>query len=142
MATTTDTKYVRPITCSRCKGTGYVNSHVIYAAAPGGCFKCAGEGIVEGDKATLAQAKAAAERRRAARERVHLGDHGHGEVDASWDATKRLQVREERGLATYGLSVLEANEPERFDRAVDAILAGRMDVYPALVAYARAHPSA
>ena len=141
MTTTDTTKYVRPITCSRCKGKGYVNSAVVYAAAPGGCFKCDGEGVVEGDKATLAEAKAQAARRRAARERVHLGDHGHGEVDASWDATKRLQVRAERSMATYGLSVLEVNEPERFGRAVDAILAGRMDVYPALVAYGRAHPA-
>lgn len=142
MTTTTDTTFVRAITCSRCSGTGFVQSHVEFNGVPGTCFKCAGYGQVEGDKATLAQAKASAERRRAARERVYSGDHGHGVADASWDATKRLQVREERGLATYALWVLEATEPERFDRAVDSILAERMDVYPALVAYARAHPSA
>jgi len=34
------------LTCSRCKGTGYVDSPVLYAGRPGGCFKCATRGTV------------------------------------------------------------------------------------------------
>ena len=132
---------VKPITCRRCSGTGYVKSHVHFAGAPGGCFKCAGTGIVEGDRATIAAAKARSERNRAARVRAHEGDHGHG-VMTDAPAKERLRVREERHLAIHGLNLLEEHEPERFVKAVEAILAERMDVYPALVAYARAHRDA
>jgi hypothetical protein len=39
------------IKCSRCGGKGYLNGmQVVYAGAPGGCFKCAGSGEVYKDK--------------------------------------------------------------------------------------------
>ena len=37
-------------TCPRCKGTGLVNSGVVYAGIPGGCFHCAATGAVFRDK--------------------------------------------------------------------------------------------
>jgi DnaJ-class molecular chaperone len=38
------------ITCSRCRGKGYTGHAVVYAGAPGTCFKCAGFGEVYKDK--------------------------------------------------------------------------------------------
>lgn len=38
------------ITCSRCKGKGIVDSPVVYAGFPGGCYKCAMRGWVYKDK--------------------------------------------------------------------------------------------
>lgn len=40
----------KKITCRRCKGTGLVKSHVIYAGIPGGCFLCATTGSLYADK--------------------------------------------------------------------------------------------
>jgi hypothetical protein len=38
-------------TCSRCKGKGFLSGHiVVYAGAPGTCYKCAGRGWVYADK--------------------------------------------------------------------------------------------
>lgn len=38
------------ITCSRCRGKGFTGHVVVYAGAPGTCFKCAGAGEVYKDK--------------------------------------------------------------------------------------------
>jgi len=38
------------IKCSRCKAKGGVDSPVVYAGAPGTCFKCEGRGWVYKDK--------------------------------------------------------------------------------------------
>jgi DnaJ-class molecular chaperone len=38
------------ITCSRCRGKGFTGHAVVYAGAPGTCFKCAGVGEVYKDK--------------------------------------------------------------------------------------------
>ena len=40
----------KKITCRRCKGKGFFDSHVLYAGAPGGCFLCAGKGEIYKDK--------------------------------------------------------------------------------------------
>lgn len=102
-----------PVTCRRCQGKGYVSSRVVHAGAPGGCFSCNGEGVVEGDRATIAA------RKQYAADRTALGR-------AAFDA----------GHAAHsGLSMLESNEPERCRKAVASFAAGRTDVIPALVAY-------
>lgn len=36
-------------TCPRCRGKGWISSPVVYAGAPGGCFKCNGAGEVYKD---------------------------------------------------------------------------------------------
>jgi hypothetical protein len=38
------------ITCRRCSGRGFRDTHVVYAGAPGTCFACAGVGEVYKDK--------------------------------------------------------------------------------------------
>lgn len=38
------------ITCRRCAGKGLLNSPVVYAGIPGGCFACAATGEVYKDK--------------------------------------------------------------------------------------------
>lgn len=40
----------KQVTCKRCKGTGLVDSHVVYAGIPGGCYNCAATGKVYVDK--------------------------------------------------------------------------------------------
>ena len=37
------------MTCKRCKGKGLINSHVVYAGIPGGCFSCSATGEVYKD---------------------------------------------------------------------------------------------
>jgi hypothetical protein len=129
----TDT-LVKPTTCRRCSGTGYVNSHVHYAGVPGTCFTCAGAGQVEGDRATIAAAKAAAETRAAASRILHTGDVGSGDLSAA-TATERLAAREYRAAVVWGWNMLEVHEPARHAKAAASILAGRTDVYAALAAY-------
>lgn len=118
---------VKPITCSRCKGKGYVASNVQH----GMCFKCLGWGKVEGDKATIAAAKKFTADRIAA----------YGILAAipvvGENATERLASMEYNGLVTYGYGLLEEKEPERFRKAVASVLAGHPGVVAALHAYAK-----
>lgn len=124
---------VKPITCPRCKGTGLVSSRVVYGGAPGGCYKCAGHGVVEGDKATIAAAKARSERRIAAANILRNADLAtFGPVET---ATQRLAAREYQGTVVYGFDTLETREPERFVKAVEAVLAGHPQVIACLHAY-------
>lgn len=104
---------IAPRKCRRCSGTGFVGGPVAYAGIAGTCFSCAGAGQVEGDKATLAAAKAYVEARRAL---------GQAALDAGH-------------AAHSGLSLLEANAPERLAKAVAAFAAGDVRVVPALAAY-------
>ncbi len=109
----TTARFVSPKVCSRCKGTGFVGGPVVYAGVPGTCFKCGGEGRVEGDKATIAAAKA-------------------------WVAARTTLGRAARTHsfeAHTGLSILEVREPARLVKAVDSFAAGDAQVLPALVAY-------
>lgn len=105
---------ISPKTCRRCSGKGYVSARVVHAGTPGGCFSCNGEGVVEGDKATLAAAKVRSEGRRALGRAAF--DHSHA--------------------AHSGLSALEVREPARLDKAIASFLAGDARVLPALEAYA------
>lgn len=105
--------FVKPRKCRRCQGKGTVVSPVDF----GRCFGCMGLGEIEGDKATIAARKLYTANRTA------LGR-------AAFDA----------GHAAHsGLSLLEANEPERCRKAVASFAAGRTDVIPALEAYFAAH---
>lgn len=106
-------KFVKPITCRRCAGKGYVSARVVYAGAPGGCYSCAGWGEVEGDKATL---KAAREAREA-------------------QAAFRGAVMNYSIEALYGLNMLENNEPERAAKALASWQAGHPGLMPALLAH-------
>lgn len=127
-------KLVKPITCRRCTGKGYVASHVVYANAPGTCFACDGLGIVEGDRATKAAAKAAGEARREAGRLLYTGDVGYGDLtDAGWEL--RAEARKFRDAVTYGFNRLEEDDPARFRKAVASVLAGHPAVFAALAAY-------
>lgn len=104
---------VKPIKCTRCNGTGMVGGPVVVAGIPGACFKCQGDGKVEGDKATIAAAKAYVA------DRTALGRAAFAACHA----------------AHSGLGLLERNEPERCRKAVASFAAGDPRVIPALMAY-------
>lgn len=104
---------VAPKTCRRCQGTGFVGGPVVHAGAPGGCFTCDGLGQVEGDKATIAAAKAYVEARRTLGAAAFAAGHA----------------------AHSGLSLLEVDAPDRLRKAVASFAAGDARVLPALEAY-------
>lgn len=99
--------------CTRCDGKGFIAGFM--HVNMGRCIACGGEGEVETDKATKAAKKAYQEGRRAL---------GHAAFDAGHEAHS-------------GLSLLEANEPERVAKAVSSFASGRTDVIDSLVAYYR-----
>jgi hypothetical protein len=41
--------------CSRCNGTGHINTQVMYNGNPGACFKCGGKGYFGGDTVELSR---------------------------------------------------------------------------------------
>lgn len=110
---------VKPKTCSRCKGTGLVSNLVRrgHLGVPGLCFKCNGDGVVEGDRATLAAAKAA-----------DAAWHARWAVVVAWFATQPQAVRD-------GYNVLEVLEFERTEAAQASIAAGHPGVAAALADY-------
>lgn len=108
-------EFVKPKTCRRCSGTGFVSTRVVYAGAPGGCFACDGAGVVEGDRAAIAAAKAYVT------ERTALGRAALAHSPA----------------AHWGLSKLEVDAPDRLRKAVASFAAGRVDVLDALVDYGK-----
>lgn len=110
--TTTTAQLVRPATCRRCSGTGFVDAR----PNAGLCYACSGAGEVESDRAAIAARKARAELRR---------QLGHAAFEHSVHAH-------------YGLNLLEQNEPERLTRAMASFAAGHPGVLAALEAYARA----
>lgn len=135
MTTDTAPKLVKAVTCRRCTGTGYVASHVVVAGAPGTCLACLGDGVVEGDRATIAAAKGRAAARKTASLKVWSGDLGYGELtDRPLD--ERAAARNFRDAVTYGWSHLEANDTARHDRCVASVNADHPDVFVALAAYA------
>lgn len=134
-ATPTRPRFVRAITCTRCTGTGYVESRVAYCGVPGTCFKCDGHGEVEGDAATIRAIKAAHKARCDAGRRVHRDDLGYGVLTGAPCAEIR-NARIFRDAAAQGLAMLEANEPDRLARAVASINAGHPGVFVALATYA------
>ena len=113
MSVETETaKFVRPVTCRRCKGAGGGDG---WRPQGGVCFRCDGLGIVEGDRATIAARKAA-----------------EAERKAFWSA-----VGDYSTLAYFGLTLLTNTEPERAVKAQASWVAGRTDVMDALVEYGR-----
>lgn len=131
-------RFVKAVTCPRCKGTGYVSSNVSYAGAPGTCFRCGGLGEIEGDRATVRAAKAAHEARCEAGRRLYRDDLGHGVLTGAPAAEVR-DARIFREAVCFGFNTLEANEPERLAKAVESVLAGHPGVYVALAQYAVAN---
>lgn len=111
MTETNTPRFVRPVSCPKCSGRGYLKGfdHVRL----GECFRCNGAGQVEGDRATIAARKAYSANRTALGKAAFAHSHA----------------------AHSGLSMLEADEPERCRKAVAAFAAGDARVLPALVAY-------
>jgi hypothetical protein len=122
---------VTPKTCPKCQGTGFVNSGVRHYGVPGACFKCDGGGVVESNKNALALAKF---------KKAYLLDRGQKRVAfahaaRAWDKANGARRYFEDGSAVLGLDLLEMQQPERFAKALDSFLAGRQDVFPALVTW-------
>jgi len=107
--------FVKAKKCSRCAGTGMVGGPVVVNGIPGACFKCQGEGEVEGDRTAIAAAKARVEVRTAL---------GRAALNHSFEAH-------------VGLGLLEKNEPARLEKALASFKAGRTDLLDALAAYAK-----
>lgn len=128
-------RFVKAVTCPRCKGTGFVSSRVAYWGVPGTCFGCDGLGEVEGDRATRAAAKAKEEARKAAGLAVYRDDLGYGVLTGA-PAAEQRQAREFRDAVTTGFHLLEANDPDRFAKAVESVNAGHPRVFVALATYA------
>lgn len=127
---------VTPKTCRKCSGKGFITTPRVHLGMPGTCFTCDGAGVVESDPATLKalrEAKAAAKARFAKRiEFAHAA--------RAWDienGMKWLHQCEDGANATLGLDLLEMQDPTRFAKAQDSFAAGRVDVFPALVAWLR-----
>lgn len=114
---------VKPVTCSRCKGEGLVTSRVVFAGAPGGCYRCAGAGVVEGDRATLAAAKA----------------RNEAVINMSRTTLEALEaagVKRHQALnVVYGIDHLATNAPDRYERALASFQAGHPGLVRALWAY-------
>ena len=137
-ATAEAPRFIKAVTCRRCAGTGFVSSNVAYWGVPGTCFKCDGLGEHEGDRATIAAAKATADARAAAARIVWQGDHGFGVLTGA-PLAERTAARHFRDAVTSGWSMLEAADTERFERCVAAVNAGHPDVFVALATYAVEH---
>jgi hypothetical protein len=125
------TNLVKPIKCRRCQGEGARDWRPNF----GQCFRCGGAGVVEGDKATLAAAKAF----RADLETAHrlIGD----EVNRRKVAGKAAGLGffayfEAANRVRLGFIQLETDDPERFRKAVASVVAGHPRVFDALADYA------
>ncbi|MCB5280588.1 hypothetical protein [Arthrobacter sp. ES1] len=117
-------KLVKPITCRKCKGSG---TFVRASGMPDNCWPCLGAGVVEGDKPTLAQAKAA-----------------QAEHDRIYGALRDLARADKKvtymiNMASDGLYILQAKEPERAAKAIASIQAGHPGVVKALAEYYKAN---
>lgn len=114
---------VKPIKCRRCDGMGDVVSRVVYAGMPGGCFKCAGTGVVEGDKAAIAATKARSEAVK-------------GIIRFAIDTLVAAGVPNHTAMAvSYGIDHLSINAPERYEAALASYQAGHPGLVRALWAY-------
>lgn len=114
-------KLVAPKTCRRCKGTGDYH----YASGSiGTCATCLGDGVIEGDKATLAARKAV----QAEHDRIYgaLRDLAHADRSTAWMLSN----------ASDGLWLLQAAEPERAAKAIASIERRHPAVVEALAEYA------
>lgn len=118
------TSLIRPGTCRRCAGRGFVTSARVYAGVPGTCFACVGSGEVETDPATLAAARAAKAERDA--------------LQARWTAFLEAALARGGVFAHMGAQDLQTNAPERFARALASFETGRADLMDALAAHGRA----
>lgn len=114
---------VEPVECRRCDGMGDVVSRVVHAGMPGGCFACGGEGVVEGDRATIAARKA-----RAKAEHDLRVWAGEAAMTAGMARHRALNL-------TYGINHLAEHAPERYERALAAYAAGHPGLLAAIVAY-------
>lgn len=94
---------------------------------PDSCWPCLGTGVIEGDKATLARAKAV----RAEHERVYraLGDLARADRKVTYLIN----------MASDGLWLLQAMEPERAAKAIASIEAGQPGVVRAPADYYKAN---
>jgi hypothetical protein len=115
---------VKPKTCRRCSGKGFVEfGRVVYAGLPQTCFKCAGAGVVESDRATLAAAKARAEATQ-------------GIILAAVAALESAGVPRHQAVAvSYGIDHLSINAPERYEAALVSFQNGHAGLVRALWAY-------
>lgn len=116
--------FVKPITCSRCKGEGFLMGQmVVFAGVPGGCYKCEGHGVVESDKATIAAAKARQEAIQAM-------------ANTAFDALIAGGVPRHRAMAIFtGIDHLRTEAPARYDAALASFAAGHPGLVRALWVY-------
>lgn len=113
--------------CNRCRGTGIYSQYVrrVHMGAPGVCLECDGAGRARistpQEIADAAAAKKVAERRSRLLEQlksVIMPDHDN------------------RAFALIAIDRLQTLEPERYQRMLDSVEAGRIaDVVRHLVAY-------
>lgn len=122
----TSVTLVKPVTCTRCKGEGYVEARREHLGISGLCFQCDGRKQVEGDQATIA-ARKAEEKVRTERQMAYL----------LWEQRHRLARTPESDTILEGAWALMHREPERFQKLKDSLYAGRTDIEPALIAYAQ-----
>jgi hypothetical protein len=115
---------VKPITCRKCKGSG---TYMRASGMPDSCSWCVGAGVVEGDKATLDRAKAI----RVEHERVYGALRDLARADS--------KVTYMINMASDGLWLLQAKEPERAAKAIASIEAGHPGVVKALAEYYKAN---
>lgn len=115
---------VTPAECPRCGGSGKVIARRAHFGVPGLCFTCDGSGKVESDPDTLAAQRAEAARVR----RDQLAAAAPRDAYARWAATAPHEARQASVL-------LETNDPARFAKLLDSIVAGHPGVVPALLAY-------
>lgn len=114
------TQLVTPKTCRKCKGSGtYTRSSGMVDS----CSCCLGAGVVEGDRATIAARKA----RQAEHDRVY------GSLRALAQASPTTAYM--TSMASDGLYLLQANEPERAAKAIASIEASHPKVIRALAEY-------
>lgn len=119
----TEPRFVKPVTCRRCSGTGEVASRVVHAGVPGTCFTCTGFGMVEGDPATKRAAKA----RKAAQQAII--------TTAIAEAVRRGLPHHTATALSYGIDHLHTHHPERYEKALDSHLSGHPGLFKALVVY-------
>lgn len=113
-----------PVDCPRCRGRGIVERRPTHGGVPGGCFQCGATGLVEGDRATLAEAKRVREGRRRLYGWIIEQGERHG-----------LSRARACDLADV-LTVIEDEEPERLPRMVTSLEQNRPDLFRAIVVHA------